>query len=331
MKKELNTVLEKYISAGTLSCTKLNQGEINETYLIVAGDGGKYILQKIKVLPMFDRNSSGFHEIAEAWSRNYKIVNKALAGEGLISSKPLRIQGDGNHIFRSSDKSLWRMFGYIDHDKVYSVDEKSTYSAGKALGSFHRLLEKTEYVPAFPIPDFHDTPKIIKRLENVFFANKKKARIVEEEYRFLSDKIKTCYLPENLPVTVLHGDPKLDNFLFRHGEVRGIIDLDTMMIGSVYLDIGDALRNWCGEGNSFRKDIFLASLEGYQKGAERKIDPELALMSVKLITLELAARYLIDHFEETYFAWDQEKFKSAAEHNLIRARNGIEYFNNMNI
>jgi hypothetical protein len=41
---------------------------------------------------------------------------------------------------------------------------------------------------------------------------------------------------------------------------------------------------------------------------------------VEVISLELAARFLADALQESYFGWNRERFSSAGEHNLVRAR-----------
>ena len=42
------------------------------------------------------------------------------------------------------------------------------------------------------------------------------------------------------------------------------------------------------------------------------------------ICLELAARFLADALNESYFAWDPERFSSAADHQLARASNQLD-------
>jgi thiamine kinase-like enzyme len=329
--KNANDILSKYGLSNISSCSKINQGEINETFLATTTGGEKYILQKIKFMAPFAKNILSFHKVAEEWTKNYDIVGSVLSGHGFASGAPLKIKKENNYVFRSGDNSLWRVFNYIDHDDISLLDEKDAHSAGKALGTFHRLPGLINYKPAFPIPGFHKTAKIIERLENVFSKNKNKAKLVNDEYLFLREKVKEYYLPENLPETVLHGDPKINNFLFKGGKVVGIIDLDTIMTGNIYLDIGDALRSWCEVTNNFSKGIFFSSLQGYQEGARKKINTDLAIRSARLITLELAARYLIDYFEESYFAWDSKNYENAAEHNLARAKYWIDYFHAINI
>jgi hypothetical protein len=47
------------------------------------------------------------------------------------------------------------------------------------------------------------------------------------------------------------------------------------------------------------------------------------------ITLELAARFLADYFNDNYFGWDPKRYKSRRAHNLARARGQIALFKDL--
>jgi thiamine kinase-like enzyme len=126
---------------------------------------------------------------------------------------------------------------------------------------------------------------------------------------------------------LIHGDPKFDNFLFKGDKAIAIVDFDTIMLGSRLVDIGDGLRSWC------RRDIKRFDIEAcreiivaYNSNVSDKISLREALNSTALITLELAVRFLIDCFEESYFEWDKSKYRNAREHNKIRAIQMIDYY-----
>ncbi len=53
-----------------------------------------------------------------------------------------------------------------------------------------------------------------------------------------------------LPVRTVHGDPKVENFLFDQNGQRAIslIDLDTVGPGLLHHDLGDCLRSCCNRG-----------------------------------------------------------------------------------
>ena len=118
-----------------------------------------------------------------------------------------------------------------------------------------------------------------------------------------------------LPRRNVHNDTKLGNILF-HGEqpeALCVIDLDTVMPGLILHDIGDMVRSAAStraESEYPTVDlVLLASLaDGYLSAlgegltpAERRLIPD----SPRVITLELALRFLVDHLRgDRYFRID---------------------------
>jgi hypothetical protein len=119
-----------------------------------------------------------------------------------------------------------------------------------------------------------------------------------------------------LRLSVIHGDTKLDNFLFniRTGKVRSLIDLDTIMPHTWLSDWGDMVRslvNAAGEKETnIQKidvdlDIFKAMARGFLYSA-RNIDAEetdLMVEAAQILALELGIRFLADYIRgDTYFS-----------------------------
>jgi len=92
--------------------------------------------------------------------------------------------------------------------------------------------------------------------------------------------------------------------------------------------MGDAFRSWCGQeedraDNTFNMEWFQAGWEGYISAARKFIQPaerEHIVQGVLLITLELAARFLKDYFDDSYFGWDEKRYATRREQNLARAK-----------
>ena len=44
------------------------------------------------------------------------------------------------------------------------------------------------------------------------------------------------------------------------------------------------------------------------------------MIGLETVCIELAARFAVDVFDDSYFGWDATRFPSRRAHNLIRAR-----------
>jgi len=146
---------------------------------------------------------------------------------------------------------------------------------------------------------------------------------IERVLRTLPDLM----FPDSLPQRVVHGDPKISNILFRGETAVGMIDLDTCNRHTVLVDLGDAVRSWCRDGNEdeqqhFQLDRFEAIMRGYAAEGPPLTADELVYLpqAGRLITLELACRFARDVMEDEYFAFDNEKYPSRRAHNCARTR-----------
>ncbi len=113
----------------------------------------------------------------------------------------------------------------------------------------------------------------------------------------------------------IHGDTKLDNFLFstRTGRVKALVDLDTIMPHSWLADWGDMVRslvNVAGEKERdlsrvrVDMDVFRAVARGFLSTATEVTPAEVGLMvdAAGIIALELGLRFLTDYLRgDSYF------------------------------
>ena len=111
------------------------------------------------------------------------------------------------------------------------------------------------------IPDFHNTPVRLNRISELKDdaccrpSTLKRCEDCVKENKYISANISKTSKIINalefgvLPMRVSHNDPKLNNVLFDKDtkEVMCLIDLDTIMPGSVLYDFGDACRFSCNE------------------------------------------------------------------------------------
>jgi N-acetylhexosamine 1-kinase len=113
----------------------------------------------------------------------------------------------------------------------------------------------------------------------------------------------------------IHGDTKLDNFLFgtRDGQAKALIDLDTIMPHTWLADWGDMVRSLCNVAGEKTRDlsqvrvdreIYRAVADGFLSTVRKASAEEIELMcnAVRIIALELGLRFLTDYLRgDTYF------------------------------
>ncbi len=315
--KPLLEIIKNY-QLGDLRRYEVLEGGIINTSFKIETNKGKFIVQKLSRI--FNEKIIEDYLYVQSYLRTNEVFVPIL-----LSSK------EGKYYYKNGNE-IWRVFEYIPHEKISSITPSMAYSIGETLGRFHEVMKKSDFHPNSNITELHNTKRIIERLYNVFNNknNLKKSERVKEEYKLINQMIEKHYLPEDLPKTIIHGDPKVDNFLFRDEKVKAVIDLDTLMEASELIDIGDALRSMCKDKDyNFVPESLNAFLRGYLSETEISYPLSFIRDATALITLELAARYLIDYFEESYFKWDMIRYKSAAEHNLQRCRSLLKYYNDL--
>ena len=126
---------------------------------------------------------------------------------------------------------------------------------------------------------------------------------------------------------MIHGDPKLSNFLFdiKNRYVVSLIDLDTVSSGYLLTDLADCIRSTCNvsgedpeniENVSFDINYCKYFLNGYFSLAYKKGDHDFGLLPefIYLIIVELTIRFLNDFLHSNMYF--KVKYQT---HNLYRA------------
>jgi hypothetical protein len=113
----------------------------------------------------------------------------------------------------------------------------------------------------------------------------------------------------------IHGDTKLDNFLFstRTGRVKALVDLDTIMPHTWLADWGDMVRSLVNVAGEKERDlsrvqvdmeVYRAVARGFVSAAREVTPAEVGLMAdaPQIIALELGLRFLLDYLRgDSYF------------------------------
>ena len=197
----------------------------------------------------------------------------------------------------------------------------------------------------FTIKDFHNTRNYFNRLMTAIENDAADRKIgVAKEIEFVkshekyADLLNDAMSDGRISLRVTHNDTKLNNILFDNKTREGLclIDLDTVMPGSVLYDFGDAMRFGAASGPEDEKDLSkiwfdLDMFDAFTKGFSEEMkstltqgEKDLLADSVKVLTFECGMRFLEDYLKgDTYF-------KTAyAEHNLDRARTQFKLVSDM--
>lgn len=326
--KELREICSFFnIKSEIKSIEPYGDGLINTTYLVVTTDK-RYILQKMNT-NIFKNTEGLMNNISSVTNWLKENNQETLTIVPTIEEKT----------YYKCTQGCFRVYDFIENTISYSSisDSRIFKNSGKAFGDFQKHLAKFDASRLTEtIPHFHDTPKRYKDLVLAISEDKvNRVKDCKDEIEFAIShkekfsKITDGLLDGSIPLRVTHNDTKLGNILMdaKTGEARAIIDLDTVMPGSMLYDFGDSIRfgaSTAAEDEKdlskvhFSKELFKAYAEGFGGALKESItekEKELLPYSCFLITAEIGMRFLTDYLSgDTYFA------TKYPEHNLIRCR-----------
>lgn len=347
--KELLDIIKNFDVRGNIKeLNPINNGIINTTYVVKTDDKGninKYLLQKI--------NTSIFTEPFKLM-KNIENVTKYISLNDSESKDTINVikAKNGLPLYVTSDpfshKEYYRVYNYIDNTISYNKSEKTeiVYNTGKAFGHFCKVLRDYPINDLEEIiKDFHNTKKRYDKLIETYKLNpvnrnnrafKQISEIIsrEEECSVLVNLLED----DKIPYRVTHNDTKVNNVLMDSvtKEPVAVIDLDTVMKGSGLYDYGDGVRSAASNALEdetnldnvyINMDMFKAYTDGYLSEMAPYLNEEEILNmanSIKIITLELAIRFLDDYLSgDTYFKTNYD------DHNLDRCKNQLKLVNDI--
>lgn len=347
--KAAEKVIGNFLIDGELEKIKVNtQGHINSTFVstfIKDGVRTKYTHQKI--------NRNVFKNPKEVME-NIVAVTKHI--EEKVSSFPdkdrrvLKVifTKDNLPYYIDEDGEYWRTYIFIEnvntYDKIPSVN--AAKNLGKGIGNFQRQLSDFDGSRLnITIPHFHDMNLRYRQLDDAVKADVKgRCAQVKAELDFLyANKERGCRIWDDfekgiLPNRVTHNDTKMNNVLFDpvSDEAVCVIDLDTIMPGTILFDTGDMIRTACNTAEEDEKDLSKVSfyaemykslIGGYMESADSfltKEEREGIKESGRVITQIMAVRFLTD-----YIAGDVYYHTAYDDHNLVRCRTQLSLMKSM--
>lgn len=340
---DIANIVGQFATNGTLQDRRANTtGHINTTIMVRTSAGSSYVLQRI--------NTAVFPHPAELMENIHLVtthIASKVAGLPDASRRHLSIipTKDGRLFHQEPDGSCWRMYAFIDQVDNYDTvaDEEIAYRFGRAVGLFQSQMRDFDGDRLFiTIPHFHDMAWRYAQLDAAVKSDRC-GRVKEtrpelaylEENRRRGCAIWDLWQAGRLPTRVTHNDTKVNNVLFGKDGLSCMIDLDTVMPGTILFDTGDMIRTATTTAAEDAPDVtqvhcdtscFRALLEGYAEAASFLTEAEASLLaeSGRTITQIMAVRFLTDYLDgDRYYA------TSRPGQNLDRARNQLAFMRSM--
>lgn len=311
MEELYRDIFDKFDAEGCVTGIEVCRiGRINTT-VFVTTDAAGYVLQRI--------NTYVFKKPDEVMA-NIVAVTEHLAKKGVPTLTFLKTR-EGKTYYED-ESGAWRLAKRLA-GKTYNDPTPELLERGaRAFGRFQRALADFDATTLYEtIPNFHNTPARIEALwESVATAERKRiAEAVEtvngvKQLASQASYIQSLLDGGRLPTRVVHNDTKINNVLLGDDGVDVVLDLDTVMPGSLLFDFGDAIRSGAStrpEGSvdfeGFSVDIarYEAFLKGFLSevgGKMTKEELKLLPFSAFVLTYELAVRFLTDYLDgDKYF------------------------------
>lgn len=351
MKEEFNflKIYRQFMIAGEyISCERYGEGHINDTFRLTMNDGGKeihYILQRI--------NNRLFTDV-EKLMHNIELVTefcrRSVEARG---GDPMReclniVRTKEGQTYYSDGTNYFRMYIFIENATTYQAVRNPCdfYESAVAFGNFANLLAGFDASQLYEVlPDFHNTrvryANFVTAVEKDEYGRLAEVRKEIEwvnAHKDLCGKIVDKIASGEIPLRVTHNDTKLNNVMIDDATGKGIavIDLDTVMPGSLCYDFGDSIRFGCNSAAEDEPDtskvhfvfeLYKTYLDGYLSAVGESItqrEKELLPWGAVLMTYECGMRFLTDYLEgDVYFRTHRPK------QNLDRARTQFKLVDDM--
>lgn len=285
----------------------LGNGLINDTFAVTT-DSGSFVLQRINA-SVFPQPQWVIHNLVQLGRH---IRQKPRDFVKLRIPELLATQV-GDSFYRDENRQVWRALQMIQPAESREQIRTDTEAAqvGFALAHFHRLCsDLSAELLRDTLPGFHIAPAYFQRYQQLLaepLAVDKDAGFYEgqafiQAHQNQINILEAAKQRGELQCRVIHGDPKLNNFLFQPGldRIISLIDLDTVKSGLVHYDIGDCIRSCCRRkpDNSFNLAHCKIILQHYLREAGHFFsasDYDYLYAAIWLIPFELGLRFFSDY------------------------------------
>jgi hypothetical protein len=338
---DLPAVVSQFILEGELlDVAPCGSGHIHDTFVSRFQSGRgivRYIHQRINHHVF--RDPERLMQNIERVTCHARERIRAAGGDPARETLTLVPTRDGSSYYCSPQGDYWRTYLFVQGAQTYDQprEPRQVYTAANAFGRFQTLmLDLPGGKLHDTIPNFHHTPKRFQAFSAALARDgENRARFAKEEIALaLARERDTAVVVDllaagRIPERVTHNDTKLNNVLIDDitGEGICVIDLDTVMTGSVLYDFGDMVRSGTCFAAEDERDLDKVKLDlrlfelivrGYLDATRDWLTPteiEYLAFSGRLITLQQALRFLTDYLSgDVYFKVHRPG------HNLDRCR-----------
>ena len=336
MKNEIsNKVLSAFLN-DPCEIVSFGTGHIHNTYKITKQTTGEsFLLQHINH-KVFKDVAGMMQNIKQVTAHLAKRLDNKYPGFTTLEVIPTL---DNQLFFYQKNYGYWRLCTFIENSIGYdkAISAQQAAEAGKAFGLFQALLSDMQATQLnTTIPDFHNMAYRIDNLDKAVITDAKgRLQEVSTEISFVNTRRKQMieFYQEiasgKLPIRITHNDTKFNNVLLdvKTHQAKAVVDLDTVMPGSLLYDFGDAIRTICNtceedeadtENIDFSIPFFKAFSESYFKEVGQTLtqkEKSLLVFSAKYMTMIMGVRFLTDYLEgDVYYKINHKK------HNLQRVK-----------
>lgn len=329
----MKEILDQFnLSEEDFDINPLGNGLINTTWRI-RNDDEDYVLQEINV-DIFKHPEY----IAQNVSRIAVYLNEKFPD--YLFPHPLAGK-DGKEVVFLENRGYFRITKFVKNSRTISEarNEHQAFEAAQQFGKFARLLAD------FPVeelkitlPEFHNLELRYEQfLSAISHGNKERINnskdLIEylESQKSIVDTYSQIITSPAFHTRVTHHDTKISNVLFdQNDDGLCVIDLDTVMPGYFFNDVGDMMRTYLSPVNEEEKDFskievrdlfYKAIYDGYIgevgdiMSAEEK---DHFFYAGKFMIYMQAIRFLTDYLNnDIYYG---EKYEG---HNFVRAGNQV--------
>lgn len=308
-------------------------GLINHTWQVYAGDTS-YILQRVNDFVFKRPQDIAF---------NLDQISKYLAAHhpDYLFVTPIRTKS-GEGMYYDGDLGWFRLFPFVADSETYTVADtpEIAYTAAVQFGQFTSVLDGFDAsILLDTIPDFHNLDLRFRSFSQAIKSGnesriKESKEMIEAllERKSIVDQYNANVRNSNFRKRVTHHDTKISNVLFDHtGKGLCVIDLDTVMSGYFFSDVGDMMRTYLSPASEeekdfekvvVRKDYYRAIIDGYNEMMEQQLSAKeresYHFAGLFMIYMQ-ALRFLTDYLQDDiYYGAKYEK------HNFVRAGNQLK-------